>query len=214
MRLLPGASWSAVETLESGTGITSADIVFQKKRLTIVYMSVFLCKQIVYKKIQNKGVLVGMTIKTLSEIIDGLSPDDPVGKGSRFLSDPVSVVVSLRIPLEYRILLDVISKRAKKKRSGFASELLMAALHEIKKSESFGIECQKEFQKECMSAGVLLEQFLDEEEQMDLNSRDPARRYNVSHLTEFFPDPLDPDPFFPDETGNKSEDKKNGEGDV
>ena len=105
-------------------------------------------------------------VKTLNEIIDGLSPED-AGHG-RMLSEPVKVMVSLRIPLEYRILLDVIAKKANKSRSAFASELLLAALVEIRDSESFGADSEEAFKKGCLDAGVFLDEFLTHEEQLEL----------------------------------------------
>ena len=105
-------------------------------------------------------------VKTLDEIIEGLSPED-AGRG-RMLSEPVKVMVSLRIPLEYRILLDVIAKKANKSRSAFASDLLLAALVEIRESDSFGAESEDEFKKGCLNAGVFLDEFLSHEEQLSL----------------------------------------------
>ena len=106
-----------------------------------------------------------MSAKTLSEIIEELSPEY---QGERFLSDPVNVVVSLRVPLEYRILLDIIAKKAGRTRSAFAADLLIAGLIEIRRSDSFGIESTEEFKRECLNAGVFLDEFMTEEEQYEL----------------------------------------------
>lgn len=106
-----------------------------------------------------------MSAKRLSEIIDDLAPES---QGGRYLGEPVSVVVSLRIPLEYRILLDVIAKKAGKTRSTFAGEVLMAGLQEIRESDAFGEESSAEFKQVCMDSGVFLDEFMTQEEQLEL----------------------------------------------
>ena len=93
----------------------------------------------------------------LSEIIDDLAPE---AQGGRYLGEPVNVVISLRLPLEYRILLDVIARKANKTRSSFAGELLCAALQEIRESDAFGEESIEEFKKGCLDAGVFLDEFM------------------------------------------------------
>lgn len=121
-----------------------------------------------------------MSAKTLSEIIEELSPEY---QGGRFLSDPVSVVVSLRVPLEYRILLDVIAKKAGRTRSAFAGDLLIAGLIEIRRSDSFGIESIEEFKRECLKAGVFLDEFMTEEEQYELQ-REEEEQYEQQLIKE------------------------------
>lgn len=107
-----------------------------------------------------------MAVKTLTQIIDELTPEEQ-GHG-RYLSEPVNVTVSLRMPLEYRILLDVVAKKANKTRSAFAGELLTAALLEIRSSESFGADSEEAFKKGCLDAGVYLDEFLTQQEQLEL----------------------------------------------
>lgn len=106
-----------------------------------------------------------MSPKKLSEIIDDLAPEARAG---RYLSEPVNVAISLRLPLEYRILLDIIAKKANKTRSAFAGELLCAALQEIRESDSFGDESNEEFRKSCLDAGVFLDEFMSPEEQYEM----------------------------------------------
>ena len=106
-----------------------------------------------------------MSAKKISEIIDDLAPES---QGGRYLGETVNVVVSLRIPLEYRILLDVIAKKAGKTRSTFAGEVLMAGLQEIRESDSFGEESSAEFKQGCLDAGVFLDEFMSPEEQLEL----------------------------------------------
>lgn len=114
-----------------------------------------------------------MSAKKLQEIIEELAPEV---QGGRYLGEPVNVAISLRLPLEYRILLDVIAKKANKTRSSFAGELLCAALQEIRESDSFGEESSEEFKKGCLEAGVFLDEFMSPEEQLELWEQDERQR--------------------------------------
>lgn len=101
--------------------------------------------------------------KTLSEIIEEI-PDD--GGAPRYITE--KVMISIRIPLEDRIFLDVIAKKVKKTRTAFAGELLRAAIQEVRDSTSFSVDDYEEYKRLCLKAGVFLDEFLTKEEQLTL----------------------------------------------
>ena len=49
------------------------------------------------------------------------------------ISPPKSRVITLRLPIQYRILLDILSKREGKTRSRYARDILVSSLLEIRR---------------------------------------------------------------------------------
>lgn len=105
-----------------------------------------------------------MTAKTIEEIIESIQTEQT---GPKSLID--ILVTTIRIPRDVVIMLEIIGAAAGKSRSRMASDLVIAAARQVWESDAFNDpKYQAEFKKRCLEAGVFLDEFLTQQEQLEL----------------------------------------------
>ena len=103
--------------------------------------------------------------KTIDEFIESNPVDPPICPKS--LVD--LVMISIRIPRDVLIKMDIAAKAAGKSRLKYSSDLTEAAMRQVWDSVYAGGEqYEGEFKKRCLEAGVFLDEFLTHEKQLKL----------------------------------------------
>ena len=138
---------------------------------------IVIIKSIHYPMMKGETMTTKTTAKTIEEIIESIQTEQT---GPKSLID--ILVTTIRIPRDVVIMLEIIGSAAGKSRSRMASDLVIAAARQVWESDAFNDpKYQAEFKKRCLEAGVYLDEFLTQQEQLELWETDHTHLNRLRH---------------------------------
>lgn len=115
---------------------------------------------------------VTVSAKTIEEYVETIPTEQTAPKSLIDL-----VMFSVRVPRDVMIRLEVAAEAAGKSRLKFASELMEVAIRQLWNSDKFDDpKYYDAFKERCINSGIMLDEFMTEEEQYELFAEEERQR--------------------------------------